>query len=50
MDSGYKLAIDPDGNAIVAGFTEPNPYLVKYSPNGTLLWQDEHVGFSTNDE
>lgn len=50
LDSGYKLAIDPDGNAIVAGYTEPNPYLVKYSPTGDLLWEDEHVGFSTNDE
>jgi uncharacterized delta-60 repeat protein len=50
LDTGYSLAIDPDGNAIVAGFTEPNAYLVKYSPTGDLLWQDEHVGFSTNDE
>ena len=48
-DAGYALAIDPDGNAIVAGFTAPNPYLVKYSPNGDLLWEDEHVGYSTHD-
>jgi uncharacterized delta-60 repeat protein len=45
-DSGYALTIDPDGNAIVAGFTAPNPYLVKYSPTGDLLWEDEHSGLS----
>ena len=39
LDTGYELAIDPDGNAIVAGFTEPNAYLVKYSPTGDLLWE-----------
>ncbi|NNF42808.1 MAG: PQQ-binding-like beta-propeller repeat protein [Phycisphaerales bacterium] len=50
LDTGYQLSVDPDGNAVVAGFTEPNPYLVKYSPTGDLLWQDEHIGFSTNDE
>ena len=50
LDSAYQIAIDPDGNAILAGYTEPNPYLVKYSPTGDLLWEDEHVGFSTNDE
>ena len=48
-DSGYALAIDPDGNAIVAGFTNPDPYLVKYSPTGDLLWEDVHGGLSTND-
>jgi len=48
-NAGYKLAIDPDGNAIVAGWAEPNPYLVKYSPTGDLLWEDVHEGFSTHD-
>ena len=48
-DSGYALAIDPDGNAIVAGFTNPDPYLVKYSPTGDLLWEEVHGGQSTND-
>ena len=50
LDTGYALSIDPDGNAIVAGFTEPNAYLVKYSPTGDLLWDSEFDGFSTNDE
>lgn len=48
-DAGYVLAIDLDGNAIVAGWTSPHPYLVKYSPTGDLLWEDEHVGYSTHD-
>ena len=50
LDTGYKLSIDPGGNAIAAGFTEPNAYLVKYSPTGDLLWDREREGFSTNDE
>lgn len=50
LDTGYELAIDPYGNAIVAGLSEPKAYLVKYSPTGDLLWQDEHLGYSTNDE
>ena len=50
LDSAYKMAIDPNGNAILAGFTEPNAYLAKYSPTGDLLWDRERVGFSTNDE
>ena len=50
LDTAYKMAIDLQGNAILAGFTEPNAYLVKYSPTGDLLWDREKVGFSTNDE
>ncbi len=50
LDSAYKMAIDPDGNAILAGYTEPNAYLVKYSPTGDLIWGREKQGFSTNDE
>jgi len=50
LDSGYALSIDAAGNAVVAGYTEPNAYLVKYSTNGDLLWDREKAGFSTNDE
>lgn len=50
LDTGYEVAIDPNGDAIVAGFSEPKAYLVKYSATGDLLWQDEHEGYSTNDE
>ncbi|MBI9036956.1 MAG: SBBP repeat-containing protein [Bacteroidales bacterium] len=49
-DSGLALAIDPDGNAIVAGFTEPEAYLVKYSPTGDLLWDVEHVSYAPWDQ
>ena len=34
LDSAYRMSIDPDGNAILAGYTEPNAYLAKYSPTG----------------
>ena len=37
LDTAYDLVIDKDGNAIVAGFTEPNAYLAKYSPAGKFL-------------
>ncbi len=50
LDTAYKMALDPDGNAILAGFTEPNAYLAKYSPTGDLLWDREKEGYSTNDE
>lgn len=50
LDTAYEMAIDPAGNAILAGYTEPNAYLAKYSPTGDLLWDREHIGFSTNDE
>lgn len=50
LDTAYELAIDPDDNAVLAGLTEPNAYLAKYSPAGDLLWDREFVGFSTNDE
>ncbi len=49
-DVGYALSIDPDGNAIVAGYSEPAAYLVKYSPTGDLLWQEEHENFAPWDE
>src|SRR5262249_53980129 len=49
-DAGYAVAIDADGNAVVAGYTEPGllhllsfGYLVKYSPDGELLWQRDHL-------
>lgn len=50
LDTGYELAIDTYGNVIVAGFSEPEAYLVKYNSSGDLLWQDEHEGYSTNDD
>ena len=50
LDTAYQLALDSTGNAVVAGFTEPDAYLAKYSPTGDLLWQNEREGFSTNDE
>ena len=50
LDSGYTLSIDPDGNAIVAGFTEPAAYLVKYSPTGDLLWEREHESYAPWDQ
>jgi uncharacterized delta-60 repeat protein len=50
LDSGYALTIDPDGNAIVAGFTEPAAYLVKYSPTGDLLWEREHESHAPWDQ
>ncbi len=49
-DSGLALAIDPDGNTIVAGFTEPEAMLVKYSPTGDLLWYDKHVSYAPWDQ
>jgi len=49
-DVGYALSIDPNGNAIVAGYSEPAAYLVKYSPTGDLLWQEEHENFAPWDE
>ena len=33
LDTGYELAIDPDGNAIVAGFTEPNALSCEVQPH-----------------
>jgi len=50
LDSGYALTIDRDGNAIVAGWTEPAAYLVKYSPTGDLLWDEEHVSYAPWDQ
>lgn len=50
LDSAYRVVIDSAGNAILAGYTEPNAYLAKYSPTGDLLWDREKAGFSTNDE
>jgi len=49
-DSAYALTIDPNGNAILAGYTEPAAYLVKYSPTGELLWEREHESFAPLDQ
>jgi len=52
-DAGYAVAIGPDDNPVVGGYTEPfilNPlvygYLVKYSASGNLLWQRDHESAS----
>ncbi|MCI0631370.1 MAG: SBBP repeat-containing protein [Phycisphaerales bacterium] len=52
-DNGYQVALDPDENPVVAGYTQPflfNPttfgYLVKYSASGDLLWQRDHESCS----
>jgi uncharacterized delta-60 repeat protein len=53
-DAGFAVALDPDENPVVAGYTEPffgpySPiygYLVKYSASGELQWQREHESAS----
>lgn len=54
-DAGYEVALDPDGNPVVAGYTQPNlfdpdritfGYLVKYGANGNLLWQRDHESYT----
>ena len=48
-DVGREMTIDPFGNAIVCGITGDDAYLVKFSPDGDLLWEVERKGYSTND-
>ena len=45
-DRAQSVAIDPDGNIYIAGFTRLDPpatqfkgVVLKYSPDGTLLWR-----------
>ena len=53
-DAGYEIALDPDENPVVGGYTEPfffGPdvtwgYLVKYTSNGDLLWQRDHESYN----
>ena len=55
-DAGYSVALDPNENPIVAGYTQPffctffcitYGYLVKYSSSGQLQWEREHVAYNT---
>jgi hypothetical protein len=57
-DAGYSVALDQNENPVVAGYTEPfafDPnhitwgYLVKYSANGSLMWQRDHEGYNVGD-
>ncbi|MCB2212228.1 hypothetical protein KQI52_08975 [bacterium] len=36
-----ELCLTPDGNLVVAGFADPNYLLMKYDPDGNVLWQLE---------
>jgi hypothetical protein len=52
-DVGYAVALDPNENPVVAGYTEPSlfdditfGYLVKYSASGNLQWQREHISYT----
>ena len=52
-DAGFAVALDPDENPVVAGYTQPfffNPlidgYLVKYDSSGDLLWQRDRESCS----
>ncbi len=49
QDFGWQVAIDPAGNAIVAGDsvgigTDYDIVLLKYSPQGSLLWMQRYDG------
>lgn len=43
-DSGPKLSADADHNIIVSGTTNGDFLILKYAPDGTLLWSRTHDG------
>ena len=54
-DMAYLLEVDNDGNAVVAGKSQ-SPYydydflLLKYDPEGTLLWSERYDGGDSLDD
>ena len=55
FDSGNGIAVDASDNVVVAGQSaengsRPDFYTVKYSPDGSILWQREYAGPRSSDE
>src|SRR5688572_795113 len=52
-DNAFAMALDPDGNIVLGGYTQPGDldvYVLKYGPDGSLLWEWTLDGASNVEE